>query len=314
MTDYGVKMSREAPYKYLRHAAINKWLQFIPPNENDITRQFREKFFWLKQVEVVHTMVLSDVAYRAAVMVVDLLREYRRSYPDKRTVHIGFTGGFGMRTVAEKLAELFRQPRNDLPKNVVFHALVGGFDVENPVTDPNTFFSYFFDVPEIKSQIDVTFVSLHAPAIVVPGGPMGDLLKLPGIREAHRGIGSLDIILTSAGGIEDEHSMLYRYYNGDARKTLDMLKRDRCVGDMLWMPLGPEGPLDTAKYPFRAMTLIELNELPSKIREGTHVLLVCGPCARCREPKSEILRTILNLDAHLITHLVTDSRTAHNLL
>lgn len=306
---YGIEMTREAPYKYLRYAALHNWLQFTAPRQDQLSQQMSHDYPWLHQVEVVHTSVVDDVAYRAAAMVVELLRAYRRPPHPKAEVHVGFAGGYSMRTVAEKLAALLQQPIDDLPDTVVFHTLVAGFDFDTPVTDPNAFLTYFTSP---TMQVKTRFVLLHAPTIVQPG-QMDDVLQLPGVKEAYQSIEQLDLIVTSAAVMTDEHGMLYRYYDRNSPETVTLLQRDGCVGDMLWWPLARHGPLDPSQYPYRSLTLIDLTKLPDYIRRGTQVLLVLGPCGACNTLKTDILDTILHLDDHLITHVVVDSRTMREL-
>lgn len=306
---YGIEMTREAPYKFIRHAALKKWLRFVAPGEDTLTQRIRAEFGWLQHAEVVHTSVLDDVAYRTAALVIELLRSYARGPHPKEEVHIGFAGGHSMSMVAARLGELLSQPTDGLPKDIVFHSLVAGFDLATPVLSPNAFFTYFASVALV---VHARFVALHAPAIVRPD-QMDAFLALPGIRDSRESAKDLDIILTSAGVMADEHSMLYRYYWTASRETITRLRRDGCVGDMLWLPLARSGPIDLAKYEYRAMSLLELGMLPAYIRRGTQVLLTLGPCGICDEPKTKILETILDLDEHLITHLVVDSRSARGL-
>jgi DNA-binding transcriptional regulator LsrR (DeoR family) len=241
-----------------------------------------------------------------------LLQAIPHSPQPKDEVHIGFAGGYAMRTVAEKLAGLLKEPTENLPGTLVLHSLVAGFDVELPLTDPNSFFTYFSQ-QAIELQLKMRFVLLHAPAIV-PSGRMQEILDLPGITEAHQSIrNTLDIIVTSASSFYDRHFVLHRYYADKSEQMLEMLKRDGCVGDMLWLPLAPTGPIDMSEYPYRTMTLVELDKLPGYIGRGTRVILALAPCNLCDRPKTDILRTILNLKDHLITHLVLDSRTGREL-
>ena len=200
-----------------------------------------------------------------------------------------------------------------LPETLVCHALGAGYDVETPMTDPNSFLSCLED-PAIQDKIKIRFVMLHAPAIVTPS-LMKELVDLPGIKEAYDLVDRLDLIVSSAGVTTDKHSMLSKYYKHDAAERL---RKDGCLGDMLWLPLACHGPIDNSKYPYRSMPLIELSMLPSRIRGGTHVLLVVGPCSLCGNLKTEILDTILDLgsrdiDKRMVTHVVVDSRTTRDL-
>jgi DNA-binding transcriptional regulator LsrR (DeoR family) len=44
------------------------------------------------------------------------------------------------------------------------------------------------------------------------------------------------------------------------------------------------------------------------------VLLVAGPCHKCHKSKAKVVKAILDQQDHLITHLVTDSRCARQVL
>ena len=183
--------------------------------------------------------------------------------------------------------------------------MVAGFDVYETITDPNAFFTYFVKDPAM--QIEPRFVGLHAPALVKSKQIRG-LRALPGVREAYRAVKDLDIIVTSASLWDDGHSMLLKYMK-NSRKSLETLQTAGCIGDMLWRPLSPDGPIETPTE-IRAMTLIELTDLSGFIERGKHVLLVLGPCGRCHKPKTEMLKLVLNLQPRLITHLAVDSRAA----
>jgi DNA-binding transcriptional regulator LsrR (DeoR family) len=124
----------------------------------------------------------------------------------------------------------------------------------------------------------------------------------------------LDIVLTSAGSIHDKDSVLRRAHAKHREQMDEMIEQDGCVGDMLWLPLSKQKPLDNSKYPYRAMTLLDLTELPDLISRGTKVVLSIGPCGRCNRLKTDVLADILDLPTALVTHLVADSRTTRHLL
>ena len=63
----------------------------------------------------------------------------------------------------------------------------------------------------------------------------------------------------------------------------------------------------------RAVTLMELSDLPDFIKRGKQVLLLVGPCGQCGGPKEEVLESVLTHKRKLITHLVVDSRSARGL-
>jgi len=304
--EHSTEMTREEPYRYLRTAAGRGWIRFDPPQEHSLQRQIREGAYpWLHDVSVVQTGRSEDVAYRGAKMLLELLQQHYSG----GEVHIGFSGGSSLRTLARRFAELLHKPAQHLPGKIVFHALVAGFDVNDPTTDPNAFFTYFVGDPAMP--VETSFVALHSPALVEAESE-AQLRKLPGIKEAYESASEIDIIVTSTSCWRDEHSML-RHYMNVAGASVEELEKEGCLGDVLWQPFGSAGPFELNSH-IRAMTIMRLSELSELVANGKHVLLVAGPCASCHRPKAEIVKTILDQEHRLITHLVTDSRCARALL
>ena len=66
------------------------------------------------------------------------------------------------------------------------------------------------------------------------------------------------------------HSMLLDYMK-NSPPSLRKLKEAGYCGDMLWRPLGPDGPIEIETQ-IRAMTLIELSHLRDFIQQGKPVL------------------------------------------
>ena len=310
--DHKISISREAPYRYLAFAAKKGWIQFVAPLDHTLRERLKERFTWLDGVEIVHTSVYDDVANKAADMLVELLRARKRAPHRRQEVHIGFAGGHVLRRMAERFASLLRRPLDGLPESVVFHALVAGFNVDAPATAPNAFFTYFANDPAIR--VKTSFVGLSAPS-VVETEHLEALRRLGGIDEAATRVGELDIIVTSVGSFSAKcnHSLLQAYMQKSA-DSLKTLEAAGYLGDMLWRPLGPDGPIK-AKTKIRAMTLIELGDLPGLIDKGTSVLLVVGPCRVCNEHRAQVLETILRHEDHLVTHVVgsrVDQRPQEN--
>jgi DNA-binding transcriptional regulator LsrR (DeoR family) len=303
--DHGVDFTREEVYRQIRTAAKNGWIRFETPLQYSLQRKFREAYPWLQDVSVVATANSEDVAYRGAKMLLELLQQH---YAD-REVHIGFSGGYALRKLAQRFAALLREHARHLPREIVLHALVAGFDVYDPTTDPNAFFTFFVEDPAM--QVKTSFVALHAPAIV-DAEILPKLRSQQGIAEAYEHARKLDVIVTSTSCWTDDHSML-RQYMKVVNESAAKLERAGCVGDMLWRPLGPDGPIEL-ETGVRAFTILELRDVSRFIEDGHHVLLVAGPCARCHTPKSEIVKAILAQEHRLATHLAVDSRCARAVL
>ena len=297
--EHSIEITREKPYYYLRKAASLGWIRFVPPQEYALEKDLRKAYPWLHDAIVVPSARTEDVAYRGASMLLELLQQHH----DEKEVHIGFSGGTSLRMLARRFAELLREPAQHLPSEIVFHALVAGFDVSDPTTDPNAFFTYFVDDPGIP--VETSFVALHSPAIVNAAFE-SELRDLPAITEAYQRAPEIDVIVTSTSCWTDEHSML-RHYMDLAGEPVSELEEAGCLGDILWQPIGADGPFELGA-PIRAMTIMKLCELKKLIADKKHVLLVAGPCHRCKRSKTKVVRAILDQQDHLITHLVTDSQ------
>ncbi len=301
----GVHISREAPYQLLAQAAANGWIEFNPPLEFSLAQNVRDSYPWLHELRVAHTALGDHVARVGAKALLEMLQVH---FAGKK-VSVGFSAGHTMRQLARQFAELLRRARPPLPRKIVFHAMVAGFDVENPSNDPNAFFTYF--VRDDVRHVETEFVGLHTPAIVEPE-QIERLRRLDGVRQSFERAGELNVVVTSARDWNDPHATLLRYL-ARAGQTLEALKRAGAVGDILWQPLGPNGPVDVSAH-LRAMTIMQVSELAGFIDRGQRVLLVAGPCGECFSLKTEIVRVILTQPQHLITHLVIDSRCARGLL
>ena len=307
----GVTLSREDPYRLLSYAGSRGWLQFRAPMAYDLADKLQEAHPWLEKVAVLRTAVSDDISYHTARMLLDLVRQHRHKRPGDHTVRVGFAGGTALRKTARHFAAMLREPQEDLPHTIIFHAMVAGFDSKDTTAEPNAFFAYFVDEPEL--QVRTGFVGLHAPGLVKTAS-MRVLRALDHVRESYESAESLDIVVTSAGGHwRQGHSALYDMYAKSSPKSLAVLNKAGCVGDMMWRPLGPDGPLEMHTE-IRTMTLMELSQLPGFIDRGGKVLLLLGPCGAtgCGGPKSDVLRAILR-GGRKVTHVCVDSRSARAL-
>lgn len=304
---YHANLKREATYPILMNAVRHKWIRYVPPLEYALESQLKEKYPWLDGAYTAHSSQFHDIAYYGAETLISLLK--RIHHQNKDEVHIGFAGGHAMRKMASIFAQLLPHHEGKIPRTLVLHALVAGFDVYDPTTDPNTFFSLFHN--STLQGVEFKFVGLHAPALVETK-EFAKIVNMEGIKESFKEARKIDIIVTSATCWTDEHSTFRKYMLKSADCT-KILESHHCVGDMLWLPLGQDRPIDV-QTEIRAMTLFELNQLPGFIQKGKNVLMVLGPCVNCSQTKGAILKAILNQKNHLITHLVADSRSVRKAL
>jgi len=302
------KLSREDPLALLRKAATRGWLAFHPPGEHRLEVALRKSYSWLQDVQVVHSPMGGDVAYTGALSLLRLVKNLHIRQ-EKNEVHVGFSGGHAMRALALAFADVLCEPAEDLPETIVFHPMVAGFDPTDPTTDPNSFCVYFFDNPLM--QVRPKFVGFRAPSLVKPAD-IETLRDLPDIRAAFAAVPDIDIIVASGASWLDQHSSL-RSLMQRSQPCMSVLEEEGCVADVLWRPISERGPIERATE-IRALTLVELSDLPKLIRQGKHVLFTLAPCGLCNSPKGRLLSCLLNMKQHLMTELVVDSRTAAEMM
>jgi hypothetical protein len=302
-----VGLNRQQPYQILRKAAEHGRIRYVAPIESELSVAFKHRYDWLHSVEVVHTAALSDIAEHAAGKLLDLITGSRTGGQPKPEFHIGFAGGGLLQHTARLLADKLRRTTRPLPETIFFHSMVARFD-EDPATDPNSFVGYLNSWPRLP--VAVRFIGLMAPGMVEVA-TAAQLRKMEGIREAYDRVPELDVVVTSAGGHwQTGCSRLHEMYKAKGSTTLlARLEQEGCLGDLMWRPFGPNGPIELNSGS-RAMTLVELSELPKMIAGGKWVLAVLGPCVSCGKPKTGILRALLGQRSPFLTDIVVDSVTA----
>lgn len=241
----------------------------------------------------------------------------------EQIVHLGLAGGYTLRGLATHLSEsiieefdsevishlpVTKNGHDPMPHRLHFHAMVSGFDLHDPTTDPNAMFTRF--VFDTTIPVKTSFTALHAPGVVT-AKEFETLRERDGVREAYAEREDIDIVATSLASWDDEHSKFASFMK-DCPKSASQLTKAGVIGDMMWLPVG-QRPIEVPTE-IRAMTLMELSDLHKMIvtRDGK-VLLCGGPC-RCGLRKTAILQRILELDQQLVTHLVIDIETAKELL
>ena len=308
----GIFLSRSRPYEILREAADNKRFRYAPAPSIRFMEALVERFPRLDtRLDVVHSIEADHIAGRAAEKLLQIISESQSGSGPKTEFHIGFAGGRLLELTASLLSDKLREVPTRLPRTLYFHSLVARFD-DDPVMDPNSFVRHFILGPPLP--LEVRFVGLMAPGFVNTE-TVEQLRKIEGIREAFEKVKDLDLLVTSAGGHWTSGcSRLHQLYElSHQEDLLNELNAKHCVGDLMWCPVGKDGPIEL-RHGKRAMTLVDLVDLPTLIGQGKRVMLVLGPCNTCHEPKSEILRSLLKMRQLLISNLVVDSFTARRVL
>jgi hypothetical protein len=156
-------ITREAPSHLLSVAFKRNRLQYLAPPELSAMFRIRRDHPWLDNVRVAHSAIANDVSYHTALLILDLIK--RHHVEDRGPeIHIAFAGGALLRETARILARLLRDSDDLHGLKIVLHALVAGFNEDDPTGDPNSFLGYF----ATDSLNPVSFVNLLAPGIVTP--------------------------------------------------------------------------------------------------------------------------------------------------
>lgn len=297
-----VALTREQPYAILRLAAKRGRLRYSPPAEPELALRIMEEYR-LQRVRVVGSAEPADIADATARLLTSMVREWR-----EEDLHIGFAGGGLLQETVRRMSEELRKP-GPAPKRIYFHALIAA--AYDPSRAPNAFLHWFLDA---QFSFETHFVGLPAPGMV-SASTLKQLKRIEGIQEAFDRVKEINIVVTSAG----DHwntlgcSSLYKLFKERASAgAMKELEKAGVVGDILWQPVNRQGPV-RIEQGLRAVTLMDLPDLPPMIRRGGHVVLALAPCGACGGPKAGILRTALSWSDRVFTHLVTDRRTASGL-
>ena len=303
-----VGIGRQQTFPILRSAAKLQRFEYLAPPEFEQTYQLQQRYTHTR-FRIVRSRGLLDVAFQTASWLLQLIRECRKEQSNQKEIHIGFAGGGLLREIARLLSDKLRRASEEFRDiTFVFHAMVAGFNPRDPMNDPNAFFSYFVADPR---TISVRFINLLAPGIATDEA-VRTLKTIHAISEAYTAADDLNIIVTSAGAHWDTKcSRLCQLCMEDksSPQSFARLKEAETIGDVLWRPINRRGPVEI-ETGIRAMTLIDLNQLPNLIAQKKKVVLTLGPCGTCGNPKGEILRAVLNWPEPHVTHVIADSRTA----
>lgn len=323
-------LSREKIYPLFREAVRRKILLLQPPVEQVMSDRL-EKCYQLADhpgkisvVNVSGPSASSQVTSYAADQIINLIDSVFESKkkkaiaegkdPSQVKVHLGMGAGLATMLVAKRLAN--RVAVGEEAPNLVLHAIsTGGFFIAEPHKAPITYFSYFDD---IRSKVE--YVALFSET-VVRTSEYEKVRTNPGLRRCFERRHEIDIIVTSLANADHEHGLLGQYLAWLIQEgllgndVLDKMNEAGWVGDVQFRPYSKDGKLDEV-CPVRAVALFELEDLVEMAKkEDKYVVLVGGPCGECGKLKTEALRPLLaNEKLRLWTHLITDIRTANELL
>jgi len=311
---YGERNFKQShPYLYLRRAAERGMLAFSLANGRDhvIEQKIRESCPGLKTVEVVNSVVPTDIADRAARRIIEWAQQ--RGDAGQAALRVGLMGGGTImavcRALAPALAGLAEDEKQRLPA-LTFQALAVGDNVREPLEDPASFFTYFAD-PWLN-PLRRDYIAVHAPVFRAPGQHDGEDREFEQLRAEAR---SCDIVLVSAGVLDDRHSFLGRLQS-TAPDIWQRLRDANCKGDLGRLPVSLDGPMSLSLFEKAPCTLIGLDDLSAMVQENRRVMVIAAPCGDCRAHKAEIIQTLLEVRDKgftLFSDLVCDSHTGRRM-
>lgn len=316
----GIELKREDVYPLLRTGLAEGYIYLEPERDHETERVLRNDF-GLTGVAVVPSVYFPDVAMRAARHILELLDEYIKL--GKERVGIGFASGFSISHVARALAKLLRRTGIQLPAELRFHALSVGFNPEFLREDPNFFLSAFDSdslyekLAQREPKTIISFMGLYAPSII-PTEQLGIIQAMEGIKESIAAASDIDIVVTSASDFDDSGSTLAEFYKARPKEA-KRLEKAGVKGHLLYLPIGDDGPISADKHEFILPTILTLQQLhemivnhESKRKYPARVVLVAGLTKEMR-PK-QVIYTILKQKQKVITDLITDQRSAKDVL
>lgn len=312
--------TRESIYADLRTGLASGYVT-VDTIRGELGQKLRDRAA-LRSATVISTAYMEQVAAVAARRLLVILADMRETAPGRpddpeNVVRIGFASGHTMSRVARSLAQLLLTTDLAIPYRLQFHALSSTFDIRKLHEDPN-FFLARFDEPAIAAHCEsaITFVGLAAPSLI----ESSDLERFragPGMSVATAEAKRLDILVTGASDLDDPRSTMFEFYKKEKAEK-DRLQEQGCVGHLLYLPIGPKGPIDPSHLRFVMPTALNLAQVAELAKGGTRVMLVTGPTKYTTEKETrlgpkKIVATILSLRPSLITDLVVDERTSSHI-
>lgn len=322
-------ITREKIYPLFWEACQRGFLLLQAPTEKNLKKHLEEHYSLedhpgeITVVNVGGESAAKHVTSKAADLIIDLIdrvwKEKKKKYPkdsEKQAVHLGMGAGYAAMLVAKRLAQKI-QAGEDIPQLVLHAISSGGFLPNEPHKAPSTYFTYFD-----PSLTTIKYVALFSATVVDREG-YETLKNNPGVRYSFEQKDEIDIVVTSLAAAKHKHGLLVQYLmhlveqDLIAPDVLENMRKAGWIGDVQFRPYSVDGPLPDV-CPVRAVTLFELEELVKMAKDknnGKYVVLVAGPCGECGASKKEALQPLIaNQDLRLWTHLVTDARTARELL
>jgi len=314
-TDIG----RERVYPIFREGIHRRFVTLRPPLEDTVAQRIADLYGLCDaQRHAIHVANVEGaqthdhVASAAAELVYSLIRRIVIEQ-GRNCVHLGLGVGNSSMKVARHLGDVLGS--DPASPNLVVHALSSsGFMENEPDGVPINF------VHLLETGLNrVDFVGLNAPPVIAAREYRAFRQSLA-MQEARRRASEVDIVITAFACADHGHGVLNHYLRhlqsvdpNDVTRQL-LLERG-WVGDVQYVPYSKDGPI-VLQEGLRSVVLFELPELVRMAQSGKkYVVLVGGPCSFCGQMRTRALLPLIEQPRlHVWTHLVTDIRTAAELL
>lgn len=289
-------------------------------------------------------------ARRLLSLILDKAKEKREREPDRAVVVTCiWAGGRTPDAIAHYLAAMLSSVtdmRNsnddaallpersaDLPDEIVVYSMIGSLDrnisrgqpgANSELNDPNAFLERFSE-----SRVGVSIRKLGVPGIT-SRDDFEAFRRSEAFFYAQHEARECDVLVTSAGHWEQGHRSLFDYVVAGCHGRMKprwesehtRLMNQGVIGDFAWIPVGtrrgPHGP-ETVKPELFAwgdvgiLSLFDGSELQNRVKNGMRVVFACSPCGGCTGSKSALVKTVLNLEPHVVTDLIVDADSASQL-
>lgn len=303
------RYKREYVYQLLRRASAEGLLRLNPSPELELSHRIQTKFPYAESryIEVCQSsqeLALDTLPDVAAKKIVELIERVAEAKPKKGRVHLGIGGGATVRATCRAIARMLMARTFSLDLTV--HTLSTGFDPKHPLGSPITVLSEFEGTAN-----SVEYVGLFAPA-AVPTRQYKAVTETPAVKECIDEAKKIDIVVTSLARAKDEHGELNRFIEHVKSGPFDVADAKRkltsagWIADVGYCPVSADGPIEI-NYGMRPVSLFDIERLiEHAASDGKYVVLVAGPCATCKAPKTEALRPLLaSPNLQLFSHLIT---------
>lgn len=314
----GTRLTRESVYPRLAEAVQREYIQFHPPVEETMSRDLVDRFELpagsVRVVECPSVHSFAEVSAVAAEWAGELVKEIA-AHRNISMVGVGLGPGSATLDFARRFGQVIADDPDAPDLKLV--AITAGSPATRPQYASSTYFNLF---PRAKVK---EYIGFFAETFI----PRKEFDRMKqekdrrlGVRDAFAAKDDLQLVVTSMGGVDDEHSLFRKFHDelaelqGKGAKKLKWW--DDCVGDCQYRPYSETEPINEGPDDPRASTLFELDELVRMAEtRGKHVMLIARPCYECGMTRAKAMLPLLTSPKlRVFSKLVLDSATASDLL